>query len=85
MDTVKHMEDTATAICCNAIREYTRQIDKHNYFISGGTWGAFNTTGHHFFNPSNPTYQSIVRIAAIRKEEPALRYGRQTDAGGGQR
>ncbi len=219
VDTVKHMEDTATAICCNAIREYTRQIGKHNFFIFGevvgddaviqqyigrnspipgtserflsldacldfplyfvleeviktfaspallrnryehfrtiytdhgrageyfvtfvdnhdqmsrpyrrflhqnphtaqvvlavcylltsqgvpciyygteqnfdgggdsdayvrecmfgGTWGAFSSTGHHFFNPDNPSYQSIAEIAAIRKEEPTLRYGRQ--------
>ena len=43
----------------------------------GGRWGAFDTTGHHFFNPENPTYQQIARIADIRKQEPALRYGRQ--------
>lgn len=43
----------------------------------GGKWGAFDTTGHHFFNPENPTYQQIAKIAAIRKQEPALRYGRQ--------
>ncbi|MCX6676347.1 MAG: alpha-amylase family glycosyl hydrolase [Methanothrix sp.] len=43
----------------------------------GGKWGAFNTTGHHFFNPKNPIYQEISHIAKIRKQEPALRYGRQ--------
>jgi glycosidase len=43
----------------------------------GGRWGAFDTTGHHFFNPENPTYQQIAKIAVIRKQEPALRYGRQ--------
>jgi len=43
----------------------------------GGRWGAFNTTGHHFFNPGNPIYKDISRIAEIRGEEPALRYGRQ--------
>lgn len=43
----------------------------------GGKWGAFNTTGHHFFNPENPIYKEISRIAGIRQEEPALRYGRQ--------
>ncbi|MEA3469455.1 MAG: alpha-amylase family glycosyl hydrolase [Thermodesulfobacteriota bacterium] len=219
VDTVKHMEDTATALCCNAIREYTRRIGKHNFFMFGevvgddaviqryigrnsripgtserfpsldacldfplyfileevikgfanpsllreryehfrtsytdhggageyfvtfvdnhdqmsrpyrrfmhknphtaqvvlaagylltsqgvpciyygteqnfdgggdsdayvrecmfgGTWGAFDSTGHHFFNPNNSTYQSISRIAAIRKQQSALRYGRQ--------
>lgn len=43
----------------------------------GSKWGAFNTTGHHFFNPDHPIYHGISRIAAIRQKEPALRYGRQ--------
>ena len=43
----------------------------------GGKWGAFETTGHHFFHPAHPNYQSIAEIAAIRSREPALRYGRQ--------
>lgn len=43
----------------------------------GGRWGAFDTTGHHFFNPENLTYRQIAKIAAIRKQEPTLRYGRQ--------
>jgi glycosidase len=43
----------------------------------GGLWGAFDSTQQHFFKPSNPIYQSIKRIAAVRQNEPALRYGRQ--------
>ncbi|MCL5801331.1 MAG: alpha-amylase family glycosyl hydrolase, partial [Gammaproteobacteria bacterium] len=43
----------------------------------GGRWGAFNTTGHHFFNTAHPIYQAIAEIAGLRKSEPALRYGRQ--------
>ncbi|MGE5218905.1 MAG: alpha-amylase family glycosyl hydrolase [Chloroflexota bacterium] len=43
----------------------------------GGLWGAFDSTERHFFKTSNPIYQSIKRIAAIRQSEPALRYGRQ--------
>lgn len=43
----------------------------------GGRWGAFETTGHHFFNPGHPIYQHISAIAAIRTRQPALRYGRQ--------
>lgn len=35
VDTVKHMESGATAIFCNAIREYCRRIGKHNFFIFG--------------------------------------------------
>ncbi len=43
----------------------------------GGTWGAFNTTGHHFFIPENTICKQIAKIAEIRKKELALRYGRQ--------
>ena len=43
----------------------------------GGQWGAFDTTGVHFFNPDNPIYQGISRIAAVRRDEPTLRYGRE--------
>jgi glycosidase len=43
----------------------------------GGQWGAFGTTGCHFFKPSNSIYQTVSKIAAIRRNEPALRYGRQ--------
>jgi glycosidase len=43
----------------------------------GGTWGAFDTTGVHFFNTDNPIYQGIARIAKIRASEPILRYGRE--------
>jgi glycosidase len=43
----------------------------------GGMWGAFDSTERHFFKPSHPIYKSIAAIAAIRKNEPALRYGRQ--------
>jgi glycosidase len=35
VDTVKHMENSATAIFCNAVREYAKRIDKHNFFIFG--------------------------------------------------
>ncbi len=43
----------------------------------GGKWGAFNTTGYHFFNRENSLYKEIAQIASIRRDEPALRYGRQ--------
>jgi glycosidase len=43
----------------------------------GGRWGAFGSTGHHCFKPQHPIYQSIRRIAQIRHQQPALRYGRQ--------
>ncbi len=43
----------------------------------GGTWGAFDTTGMHFFNPDHDLYQTIAKVAYVRAHEPALRYGRQ--------
>src|SRR5574337_1021925 len=43
----------------------------------GGQWGAFETVGHHCFDTTHPVYQAITRIAAVRRREPALRYGRQ--------
>lgn len=35
IDTVKHMETSATAIFCNAIREYAQRVGKHNFFLFG--------------------------------------------------
>jgi len=53
----------------------------HDSFVRecmfGGRWGAFDSTERHFFRPSHPIYKSIAKIAAIRRQEPALRYGRQ--------
>jgi glycosidase len=43
----------------------------------GGAWGAFDTTGVHFFNEQGPIYRGIKSIATVRAQEPALRYGRQ--------
>ncbi len=43
----------------------------------GGRWGAFESTGRHFFNPRHAIYRGIAEIAAVRTQEPALRYGRQ--------
>jgi glycosidase len=43
----------------------------------GGEWGAFDSSGRHFFNPNNEIYQGISELAEIRLQQPALRYGRQ--------
>jgi glycosidase len=43
----------------------------------GAQWGAFDTTGVHFFNDGHPIYREISAIARVRAQEPALRYGRQ--------
>jgi len=50
--------------------EYVREC------MFGGSWGAFDTTGVHFFNEQHQIYQGIKSIALIRAQEPALRYGR---------
>jgi hypothetical protein len=47
----------------------------------GGTFGAFETTGCHFFDPQHPTYLRIAAIARIRDQQDqigrTLRRGRQ--------
>jgi glycosidase len=50
--------------------EYVREC------MFGGAWGAFDTTGVHFFNEQHQIYQGVEAIARIRAQEPALRYGR---------
>jgi glycosidase len=42
----------------------------------GGSWGAFATSGCHFFDPLHELYRAIAAVAAVRLAEPALRYGR---------
>lgn len=47
----------------------------------GGTFGAFETSGCHFFDPEHPSYLRIAAIARIRSQQDkvglALRRGRQ--------
>jgi hypothetical protein len=47
----------------------------------GGSFGAFETSGCHFFDPAHPTYRAISAIAAVRNRADsiglALRRGRQ--------
>jgi glycosidase len=47
----------------------------------GGSFGAFETSGCHFFDPTHPTYRAIAAIAAVRNRPDsiglALRRGRQ--------
>jgi len=47
VDTVKHMESSATAIFCNAIREYARRIGKQNFFIFGEIVADDETLQHY--------------------------------------
>jgi hypothetical protein len=47
----------------------------------GGVFGAFGTSGCHFFNPNHPSYLRIAAIAEVRNRQDkvglALRRGRQ--------
>ena len=43
----------------------------------GGSWGAFDSQGRHFFDSTHEIYQGIQAIAQLRLNEPTLRYGRQ--------
>lgn len=43
----------------------------------GGNLGAFGTTAMHFFNPDHRIYRAIARLAAVRRDQPVIRYGRQ--------
>lgn len=43
----------------------------------GGPFGAFRSRERHFFDETNPVYREFARILVIRKEQPALRRGRQ--------
>jgi glycosidase len=43
----------------------------------GGNWGAFGYCGRSFFDRHHPVYKKIAHLTAIRRNEPALRYGRQ--------
>ncbi len=38
----------------------------------GGDFGAFGTTGCHFFNPDHPTYLRIAAIARLRNRQDAV-------------
>jgi len=42
-----------------------------------GAFGAFGTTGCHFFNETHPAYRRIQHLIAVRQSYPSLRYGRQ--------
>ncbi len=42
----------------------------------GGRWGAFGIQHRHFFNRRHTLYTNIAKIAIVRANEPALRYGR---------
>jgi glycosidase len=62
--------------------EYTKRKDGFSdAFVRecmfGGKWGAFKSVGVDCFNQNHEIYKFIRKVADIRKNEPALRYGRQ--------
>jgi len=40
-------------------------------------FGAFGTSGRHCFDEHDPVYRRVAALAELRKEYPALRFGRQ--------
>src|SRR5690606_1872957 len=38
----------------------------------GGTFGALETAGCHFFNPNHPTYRRIAAIARLRQRDDGI-------------
>src|SRR6476620_1628742 len=49
--------------CIPAADRYVREC------MFGGEFGAFGTTGCHFFDPNHPTYVRIAAIARLRARE----------------
>ena len=45
--------------------------------LFGGEFGTKGTRNRHFFDETNPLYQSIARLVHVRREYPALRQGNQ--------
>src|SRR3954451_5441787 len=43
----------------------------------GGAFGPFRSRGHHCFDETNPVFTELAALLAIRREESALRRGRQ--------
>ncbi len=59
----------------------TEERDGNDLFLReamfGGTFGALESSGYHFFNDRSNVYVEFAKILKIRKEELALRRGRQ--------
>lgn len=57
---------------CDGLAESPSYLDTN---LPG--FGSFGTAGHHCFDPQNQVYVRIAAIAALRRDYPVLRYGRQ--------
>jgi glycosidase len=59
---------------------FNGQGDNDRYIreaMFGGEFGAFESRNRHSFNEESPVYQELAKILAIRKQNIALRRGRQ--------
>lgn len=43
----------------------------------GGPFGPFRSTGRHAFDETSATYRGLAEVLAVRRQIPALRFGRQ--------
>ena len=59
----------------------TEERDGNDVFLResmfGGTYGALESSGYHFFNENSEAYVELAKILKIRKAEITLRRGRQ--------
>lgn len=61
-------------------RDYTGREYRDTFLrecMFGGPFGSLRSTGRHFFNESHPAYRAIARLSALRRQQIALRRGRQ--------
>ena len=65
VDTVKHMESSATAIFCNAVREYAKHIGKDDFFIFGEVAAGDDELIHEYIGRNS-------RISGTSERFPSL-------------
>jgi glycosidase len=75
LDGTQNRHDYSIQTCLEDADRYIRET------MFGGTFGAFETEGCHFFDTNHPTYLLIAAIAKLRNQKTpvgqALRRGRQ--------
>jgi glycosidase len=57
--------------------EHPRQVGAAGLDASLPGFGAFGTAGQHCFDEGSPAYLRIAALAALRRDLPVLRFGRQ--------
>jgi len=65
----------------NGADKRTEEADYSDVFLRecmfGGSFGSFQSSGHHFFNEGQPIYGLIHALSSLRKNHISLRRGRQ--------